>query len=351
MFRKKVLFIVFISLFVFSLPAMASPTKWRVVTHQPTGTVRYDLVAEFCASVTKASGGRLTLEPYGSGMLFPVGETFDSVKNGTVQMASIASGFWGGKNTAFSYFAGRPGSPLVDFSESVYLYSESKAFAEKLYKKYGITYLGPSQWAPPEQLLGVVPVKTLADYKGKRIRSHGISAAFYTRLGASVVSTAPSEVYTALQTKQVDLAEYNDWAMNQQLNLQEVVKYVMIPGMHYDSIEEQSLIVNPKAWEKLPQDLKEIVNLAREEILRKSAVANGIGTIKAKRQWEARKTIKIITIPDADVKKAREIAAKMMLDDAKKNPDLAEYVKIYARVLNDLGYYDYAKALGFKVTK
>ena len=49
MFRKKVLFIVFISLFVFSLPAMASPTKWRVVTHQPTGTVRYDLVAEFCA--------------------------------------------------------------------------------------------------------------------------------------------------------------------------------------------------------------------------------------------------------------------------------------------------------------
>ena len=121
--------------------------------------------------------------------------------------------------------------------------------------------------------------------------------------------------------------------------------------MHYDSIEEQSLIVNPKAWEKLPQDLKEIVNLAREEILRKSAVANGIGTIKAKRQWEARKTIKIITIPDADVKKAREIAAKMMLDDAKKNPDLAEYVKIYARVLNDLGYYDYAKALGFKVTK
>lgn len=332
----------------FSLSAQAAPIKWRVVTHQPTGTVRYDLVAEFCDSVTKASGGRLALEPYGSGMLFPVGETFDSVKNGTIQMASISSGFWGGKNTAFSYHAGRPGSPLVDFAESTYLYEQTKPFTEKLYKKYGITYLGPGQWAPPEQLLGVVPIRSLADLKGKRVRFHSTSATFFSLLGASVVTTAPSEVYTALQTKQVDLAEYNDWAVNMQLNLQEVVKYVMVPCLHYDSIEEQSLIVNPKAWEKLPADLKNIVDLAREEMLCKSAIANGIGTIKAKREWQKKKTIEIITIPDAEVKKARKVANEMMINDAKKNPDLAEYVKIYAKALNDLGYTEEAKTLGYK---
>lgn len=345
MFKKVVICIALIC--VFASTAMAAPVKWRVVTHQPTGTVRYDLVAEFCESVTKASDGRLVLEPYGSGMLFPVGETFDAVKNGTIQMASCSSGFWGGKNVAFSYHAGRPGGPIVDFSESVYLYEETKSFAEKLYKKYGITYLGPSQWAPPEQLLGVVPVRSIEDLKGKRIRSHSTSGTFFSLMGASVVTTAPSEVYTALQTKQVDLAEYNDWAVNMQLNLQEITKYVMTPCLHYDSIEEQSLIVNPKAWDALPQDLKDIVNLAREEMLYKSAIANGIGTIKAKREWEKRGDIEIIEFSRDDVAKARAVANKMIVDEAAKNADLAEYIDIYARVLNDLGYSEEAKSLGY----
>ncbi len=327
--------------------AETKPIKWRVVTHQPTGTVRYELVADFCKSVTEATNGRLVLEPFGSGVLFPVGETFDAVKNGTVQMASISSGFFGGKNTAFTYHAGRPGLLLVDFSESVYLYKETESFAKKLYAKYGITYLGASQFAPPEQLLSVVPIKTLADLKGKRVRSHGTSAAFYAALGASAVTTSPSEVYTALQTKQVDMAEYNDWAVNKQLNLHEVAKYVM-PGLHYDSIEEQSLLVNPRAWNSLPDDIKKIVDLAREEMLYMSAIKNGVGTILAKKEWEKDKSIVIGEFSKEDVAKARKIANELMLKDAAKNPDLAEYVKLYAKVLNDLGYVTEAKTLGYK---
>lgn len=335
-------------LFVSSLSfAAEKPIKWRVVTHQPTGTVRYELVADFCKSVTEATNGRLVLEPYGSGVLFPVSETFDSIKNGTIQMSSISSGFWGGKNTAFSYHAGRPGGPLVDFAESVYLYKASEEFAKKLYAKYGITYLGASQFAPPEQLLSVVPIKSLNDLKGKRIRSHGTSAAFYAALGASAVTTSPSEVYTALQTKQVDMAEYNDWAVNMQLNLNEVAKYVM-PGLHYDSIEEQSLIVNPKAWKSLPNDIKKIVDLAREEMLYKSAIKNGVGSILAKKEWEKNKSITIGEWSKEDVARARKVANELMLKDAAKNPDLAEYTKIYAKVLNDLGYASEAKTLGYK---
>lgn len=337
--------------FIMSITTVAAavdkPIKWRVVTHQPTGTVRYELVANFCKSVTEASGGRLVLEPYGAGMLFPAGETFDAVKLGTVQMASASSGFWGGKNLAFAYHGGRPGGPITKFEEGVYLYEQTAEFAKKLYSKYGITYIGPSQFAPPEQLIGVVPVKTLKDLKGKRIRSQGTSANFYGRLGASVITSAPSEVYTALQTKQVDLAEYNDYAVNMQLNLQEAAKFVM-PGLHYDSIEEQSLIANPRAWNSLPEDLKRIVNLAREEMLCKSAIDNGIGTIFAKRKWEENKEITFIEFSEEDVKQARTVAHELMLEDAQKNPDIAEYVKIYAKVLYDLGYYEDAKFLGYK---
>ena len=143
------------------------------------------------------------------------------------------------------------------------------------------------------------------------------------------------------------MAEYNDWAVNKQLNLHEVAKYVM-PGLHYDSIEEQSLLVNPRAWNSLPDDIKKIVDLAREEMLYMSAIKNGVGTILAKKEWEKDKSIVIGEFSKEDVAKARKIANELMLKDAAKNPDLAEYVKLYAKVLNDLGYVTEAKTLGYK---
>jgi hypothetical protein len=38
----------------------------------------------------------------------------------------------------------------------------------------------------------------------------------------------------------------------------------------------------------------------------------------------------------------------VILDFAKKSPQTAEYVTTYAKVLNELGYTEEAKALGFK---
>lgn len=347
---KRVVLGALVFIFCLSLPLCAAdkPIKWRAVTHQPAGTLRYETFVDFCKTITEASGGRLVVEPFAGGMLFPVMDTFDAVKSGTVPMASISSGFWSGKNLAFAWHAGRPGCPILNFDESIYLYEKTSDFARELYKMHGITYLGASQWAPPEQLLGVVPIRTLDDLKGKRIRSHGISAGFYTRLGASAVSTSPSEVYTALQTKQVDLAEYNDWAINKQLNLQEVVKYVTIPGMHYSSIEEQSLIVNPKAWDALPGDLQQIILAAKDKQLCMSAISNGVESIKARREWEKLDSIEIIELSKEDIAKARQVGLEMLLEDSENNDKVKEYMELYAEVLSDLGYNKEASTLGHK---
>ena len=47
--------------------------------------------------VKKASNGRLIIEPYGAGVLFPVPESFDAVRDGVVQMAMVWSGIGPGK--------------------------------------------------------------------------------------------------------------------------------------------------------------------------------------------------------------------------------------------------------------
>src|SRR5699024_1173703 len=87
--------------------------KWRMVTHQMPGTSRYDnTIAPFVEDIKKASGGRLIIEPYGANNLFPTDETFDSIKNGVVEMGAVYSGLWTGKDPVFGLAGGIAGDPI-----------------------------------------------------------------------------------------------------------------------------------------------------------------------------------------------------------------------------------------------
>ena len=68
---------------------------------------------------------------------------------------------------------------------------------------------------------------------------------------------------------------------------------------------------------------------------------------KTKQQWLA-KGVDIITLPQEDVVKMREIAANVLNEWGKKNAECQEYLELYAEVLNELGYKTEAATLGYK---
>jgi len=321
--------------------------KWRAVTHQMVGTDRYQKTfVVFCENVKKASGGRLIIEPYGAGVLFPVSESLNAVMNGVVEMGAVWSGYWAGINPMFAIVGNRPGSPITEFSECLYNDEKCAPIVEKVYKKVGVQYLGTFDFAPPEILCSTVPIRTLDDFKGLVIRTSGPGANFYSRLGASAVSLSGPEVYTALQLGTIDAAEYNDWAVNKQMGFDEVTTYVIEPCLHMGSNEDKALIVNPKAWKNLPDDLKAIVIACRDQARYNSAITFSIDSKISKREW-INEGVKIINLPEEGVKKARKIGSEVMLDYAKKNPESAEYVAMYAQDLYNLGYIEEAKTLGY----
>jgi TRAP-type mannitol/chloroaromatic compound transport system substrate-binding protein len=322
--------------------------KWRAVTHQLVGTARYKgTVVPFCEMVKKASNGRLIIEPYGAGVLFPVSESFDAVRDGVVQMAMVWGGYWAGKDPVFALSGSRPGDPIVEFSENFYLSEKAYPLMAKVYEKYNVKSLGGFDFGPAEILCSVKPIRSLADFKGKKIRSAGIGATFYSALGAGAVSLSAPEIYQALQLGTVDAAEYNDWLVNKEMGLHEVSKFVIEPALHTGTCDDKDLLVNPKAWAELPDDLKAIVMIGRDYARYLSANAYGVESKKAKQDW-LKRGVQIINLPEKDVKEIRGIAARVILDFAKKSPQTAEYVATYAKVLNDLGHVDDAKVLGFK---
>ena len=104
-------------------------------------------------------------------------------------------------------------------------------------------------------------INSLEDLKGLKLRMAGLGGEVMERLGATPVLTPPSEVYQAMASGLVDAAEligpWNDTAFG----LFDVADYYYLPGFH-EVGPTAEILINQAAWDKLPDDLKAIVNTA-----------------------------------------------------------------------------------------
>jgi len=330
----------------FSGNAVAQEHSWRAVTHQLAGTARFDgTMQPFAECVSETSGGRMEIQAFGGGVLHPISDSLDAVRDGIIQMAMIWSGYWAGKNPVFALAGSRPGDPITTFSENFYRAERLHDVVARAYEQVGVKSLGAFDYGPPEILNSGVEVRSLEDFQGKKVRSGGLGATFYSELGASAVTLTGTEIYQALQLGTVDMAEYNDWLVNKEMGFHEVTDYVIEPVLHTGATDDKELIVNPGAWDGLPEDLKSVVLTCRDRARYLSATAYGIGNEKAKQEWLA-EGVEIIELPEEDVREARKIGAQVMLDFAEKSPEAQEYLDVYAQTLKELGYDNLAAELG-----
>ena len=322
--------------------------KWRTVSHSTVGTAHFKMIEEFCESVKTASQGRLVIEPYGAGVLFPVFNTFDSVKGGLVEMGMCSTGYWVGRDPGFGIFATRPGCPIRDYDEIMYLDKMAYPIMEELYGKHGVKLLGTFDTCAAEPLmLAKKKLASLEDFKGLNIRTSGLGAQFYKALGASPVSVSGPEVYTALQLGTVDAAEWMGWKENMEMAFQEVTKYVLEPACHLGGTSNQFLMVNPAKWNELPDDLKKIVLLAMDEARYKSAVSVKVDNALFEHKWKEA-GVEVFSLPAEEFKKMRQIGMQVYKDYAEESPVGKEYLKVYAEALYNLGYEEEAKFFGYQ---
>lgn len=321
--------------------------RWRMVTHQIPGTSRYDeTILPFVEHVKEASNGRLIIEPFGGGNLFPATDTFDAVASGTVEMAAIYAGYWTGKDPVFGLAPGLPGDPILEFDEHLERNAALEPILTEAYADHGITNLGAFDYAPIEILMSKVKIDSVDDFKGLNVRAAGTAAAFYGALGASAISLSAPEIYTALQLGTVDAAEYNDYLVNQEMGLEEVTDYVIEPALHVGGNSDKDLIANPEAWDSLPDDLKAIVVEARDIAMENSATVYGAANEAARQSW-IDSGVEIVTLPDAEIEKMRVIAAEWLMEFKDSSELATRYVEEYARVLHEMGYDEQAKLVGY----
>ena len=238
--------------------------KWKMVMPWSKGLLFYDLAQHFADSVKLASGGRLDIKLFSAGELVGAMESFDAVSKGQADIGHDWPGYWKGKNEAFVAFASVPFG-LDAEGYNIWLYERGGLeMMQELYGRYNLFALPGGNVGQELGLFSNKKASKMADFKGMRIRTPGWYMDIMTSLGASVTPLPGGEVYLALERGVIDAAEFSTPAINYPMGFDDITKYVIQPGVHQPSCQS-AFFINKDSYNKLPADLKWIVDIAAKE--------------------------------------------------------------------------------------
>lgn len=249
---------------VLATPAVArtETRRWRMVTSWPKRLPGPGMSAERVASrIAEMSGGRLAITVHAAGELVPAFEVLDAVGGGVAEMGHTAAFYWQGKQPAAAFYTtvpfGLTPAEHVAWVEA----GGGQALWDELYAPFGVK---PFMGGNTGVCMGGWfrdPLNSLADIKGRTVRSLGLGGEVYRRLGAVPQTTAPAEILTSLQSGVLDGAEFVGPGTDIALGLYRVASLYYGPGFNKPNGTGECL-VSLSAWNGLDAELKAIVSHA-----------------------------------------------------------------------------------------
>ncbi len=334
--RNRVLvwgLVVFFCIVLLPTASFAKAIVWKSSGHGPAADPSQIFHDKTCEAITKASGGRLIVKHFVGGSIVPATKELDAVDQGVLQMAYTCPMYNLDKWKAAGLISSRPGGLPGEALRTWFDYGGGAELMNKMMKGYNIlTFPGALSPLPPEVFLhSKVPIKKVEDLKGLKIRAAGDGGEILSRLGASVVFLPGGELYEAMQRGTIDAFEYSTLATNWTMHFNEIAKYVILSPVRAPS-DPQVFFVNKQAWEKLPPDLKQLV----QDIIGKWTQAQHeylvYKSIEALQNFKKAGCV-VYKLPKSVEDAIRKEAQKFYEEKAK------QYGGIYAEILNSMNKY------------
>lgn len=229
--------------------ASAQEVTLRTVSAFAENSIYVARLQKWIQKVNAEGKGTLQINFIGGPKAIPTFEVGNAVKTGVVDMAISTGAF---------YTNLMPEADALKLAQlSIAEQRKNGAFElinEIWNKKANMYYLGrPVEFQPFHLYLNKKIDKP--DLTGLKIRVTPVYRDFFMSLGASVVTTAPGEVYTALERGVVD--GYG-WPIGGifDLNWHEKTKFRVDPGFY---MAEVSLVMNLDSWKKLAPKQREFL--------------------------------------------------------------------------------------------
>src|SRR6185436_2021058 len=232
-----------------AVPAAAQETTLRLVSAFPENSIYVKRLENWIEKLNAEGKGVLQITFIGGPKAIPTFEVGKSVQGGVVDMAMSTGAFY---TNVF------PESDALKLTQMPVAEQRTNGVLTLINKIWGekgnMFYLARIVENQPFHLYINKQIAT-PDLKGLKIRITPVYRDFFGSMGATLMQTAPGEVYTALERGVVD--GYG-WPVGGifDLNWQEKTKYRVDPGF-YDA--EVSLVANLKKWKSLTQAQKDLL--------------------------------------------------------------------------------------------
>jgi TRAP-type mannitol/chloroaromatic compound transport system substrate-binding protein len=305
----------------FPAPAIAQGTmEWRMVTTWPKNFPGLGTGAELLGQfITNASDGRLKVSVFGGGEIVPPFESMDAVGSGTVEMGHGAPYYWKGKVSATQFIASLPFGMNPQEQNAWFQYGGGQELADKVYREMGAKFFLSGNTGVQMGGWFNKEINTLADYDGLKMRIPGLGGEVVKAAGGNVVNLPGGEIPPALQSGAIDATEwvgpYNDLAFG----LYQSAQFYYYPGWHEPATCLDNFI-NIQAWEKLPNDLKAIVeaaNTAVNQLVLSEFVARNQDSLETLINQHG---VELRRFPDEVLNGLGKLAGEVMSDLASQDP-------------------------------
>jgi TRAP-type C4-dicarboxylate transport system substrate-binding protein len=231
----------------------AKTIEWRFASFIPPFDIYATEAEKWADELEKETGGRMKISFYFAESLVKMPGLHDAISAGTADVGQFSA----------AAFPAR--FPLAQVFNLAMIYNNAPQAGQSamaMINKYGeiqdefypmrvIWYQGPG---PTELQTKDVPIRTMEDLKGLKIRASGNTATdALLLLGASPVYISSGEVYQALETGVID-GDLTDWNAAFIWKIHEVTKY------RTDNVamnmNTYPTTMNIASYDKLPEDIK-----------------------------------------------------------------------------------------------
>jgi TRAP-type mannitol/chloroaromatic compound transport system substrate-binding protein len=240
--------------------------KWKLQHDAPRGDIQTQLLIHFSKDVEKRSNGRLKIKIFADPEIVPGYELLQGVMAGVLEMSNTSGLFESGQIPLSAIEFGLPrmykfpklkGDFIKEANEirDFFYKSGMVDLLRQEYAKFGVYWLDMHTFGP-DALFLTKPVQTINDFKGMKMAVVPQYVSWIESMGAASTELVGGDLYMGLKLGVVDAGT---WDINgiAALKFHEVAPNVLIGYSNDQMIGHFE--VNMKAWNSLPDDLKQVL--------------------------------------------------------------------------------------------
>ncbi len=248
----------------YPMPAQAAEAiKLRLSCALPPRSFQNaELLPAFAKEIKEKTGGKVIVEIYPGGQLYGHEETAEAVQRGAIEMGFNSINHWVGFDPIFCW----NDYPFLVPDLKYFLQRESRIlpFMEKSLQKINVKLLS---FAPYSGTCIATKTAVLKPEDARGLRIRGVSDPFFDAIkawGGVPAAVSASEMYDALAKGALD-GVMTGWESVEKRKLFEVTKYVAGPT----AASIWGIFINIRTWNRLPQDVKEIIETASKNVYKR----------------------------------------------------------------------------------